>query len=44
MHIHMPSKTKMAKISLRDEVGSGVGLEGPRESKGRPTGSKGCKG
>ena len=41
----MPNKTKLAKISLRDEVGSEVGLEGPMGSKGTPTtGSKGFNG
>ena len=50
MHIRMPNKTKMAKISLRLRaplvpVGQGVHLEGPMGSKGSPTtGSKGFNG
>ena len=40
----MPNKTRLAKISLRDDVGSGVGLEVPSGTRGRPGGSHGVKG
>ena len=47
------NKTKLDLIGPQDEVGSGgqgvkalegVGLQGPRGSRGRPTGSQGAKG
>ena len=41
------NKTKLDLIGRRDEVGSGgqgVGLQDPRRSRGRPTGSQGVKG
>ena len=40
-------KTILDLIGMRDDVssgGQGVGLQGPRGSRGRPTGSQGVKG